>query len=139
MNKNILEKQIAEYVIKHKENHYRLAFSYVKNSENALDKEFQLQLSQHDLIGTGTTGSLIKEKVGLDVTCYMSGPLGGDQQIGGKIAQGEVGLVIFLRDPLTPQPHEPDINALSRICNVHNIPIATNISTAKVLLNNLNK
>lgn len=91
-------------------------------------------LSKHSLIATGTTGGLITERTGLSVKRYLSGPLGGDQQIGGKIAKGEVGLVIFLRDPLTPQPHEPDISALIRICDVHNVPVATNLGTARVLL-----
>ncbi|AEF93257.1 Methylglyoxal synthase [Desulfotomaculum nigrificans CO-1-SRB] len=99
-----------------------------------LVEEYKQILSGHELLATGTTGNLIKERTGLPVKCYMSGPLGGDQQIGGEIAKGEVGLVIFLRDPLTPQPHEPDISALIRICDVHSIPIATNLGTARTLL-----
>src|SRR3712207_4594191 len=68
--------------------------------------------AQHELFGTGTTGKLINEKTGLNVTRFLSGPLGGDQQIGAKIAVGEMDMIIFLRDPLTAQPHEPDISAL---------------------------
>lgn len=81
--------------------------------------------AQHELFGTGTTGKLINEKTGLNVTRFLSGPLGGDQQIGAKVAVGEMDMIIFLRDPLTAQPHEPDISALLRICDVHYIPLAT--------------
>ncbi|MCR5175668.1 MAG: methylglyoxal synthase [Anaerovibrio sp.] len=86
------------------------------------------------LIATNTTGTKIKEKFGLDVETMMSGPLGGDQQIGAKVAMGEVDYVIFLRDPLTSQPHEPDINALLRLCDVHNVPLATNKKSGHIML-----
>lgn len=89
---------------------------------------------QHDLFATGTTGRLISEIVGLKVHRFLSGPLGGDQQIGSKIAQGEIDIVIFLRDPLTAQPHEPDVSALLRLCDVHNVPLATNIGSAEIFL-----
>lgn len=91
-------------------------------------------LANYHLVATKTTGTLIHEKLGLDVETMMSGPLGGDQQIGALIATEQVQLVIFLRDPLTSQPHEPDINALLRICDVHNIPLATNRKSAHILL-----
>ncbi|WP_294350140.1 methylglyoxal synthase [uncultured Clostridium sp.] len=91
-------------------------------------------LSKHELIATGTTGLKIHEATGLDVKRYLSGPYGGDQEIGGKIAEGKVDFVIFLRDPLTAQPHEPDVSALIRVCDVHCVPIATNIGTAKLLI-----
>lgn len=91
-------------------------------------------LSQHKLIATATTGRIIRENAQLDITSYLSGPLGGDQQIGARIASGEVDLVIFLRDPLTAQPHEPDITALLRVCDVHNIPVATNENSGHMLL-----
>jgi methylglyoxal synthase len=94
-------------------------------------------LSQNQLFATGTTGHRIKEATGLDVTCYLSGPIGGDQQIGSLVAYGKVDLVIFLRDPLTSQPHEPDILALLRICDVHNVPAATNLVSADLLLKSL--
>lgn len=94
-------------------------------------------LAKHHLVATATTGRLIKESVGLDVTTYLSGPLGGDQQIGARIACQEIDLVIFLRDPLTAQPHEPDITALLRICDVHNIPVATNVVCAHLLVSTL--
>lgn len=86
------------------------------------------------LMATGTTGGRLVREVGLTVECLLSGPLGGDLQIGARLAQGEVDGVIFLRDPMTPQPHEPDINALVRACDVHNVPCATNLSTAHHLL-----
>jgi len=89
---------------------------------------------QHVLFATGTTGRLISEIVGLKVHRFLSGPLGGDQQIGAKIALGEMDFVIFLRDPLTAQPHEPDVSALLRLCDVHNIPLATNEGSAEVFL-----
>ena len=94
-------------------------------------------LSNYHLVATATTGRLIKEKIGLEITAYMSGPLGGDQQIGALIATEQVDLVIFLRDPLTAQPHEPDITALLRICDVHNIPLATNRKSAHILVKSL--
>lgn len=94
-------------------------------------------LSNYHLVATATTGRLIKEKIGLEITAYMSGPLGGDQQIGALVATEQVNLVIFLRDPLTAQPHEPDITALLRICDVHNIPLATNRKSAHILVKSL--
>lgn len=97
-------------------------------------KKHQHILNGHNLFATGTTGLKIMEATGLVVERFLSGPLGGDQQIGGKIAQGEMDLVIFLRDPLTAQPHEPDVTALIRICDVHEVPIATNIGTAEILI-----
>lgn len=95
---------------------------------------YQDILKKHSLCATGTTGKLIAEATGLDVHRYLSGPIGGDQQIGSRVAYNRIDLVIFLRDPLTAQPHEPDINALLRLCDVHNIPLATNAATAEVLV-----
>ncbi|MDQ0188567.1 methylglyoxal synthase [Alicyclobacillus cycloheptanicus] len=93
----------------------------------------------HTLFATGTTGQRIMEATGLSVTRVQSGPYGGDQQIGAKIAEDQMDLVIFLRDPLTAQPHEPDITALLRLCDVHNIPVATNLATAEALLRSLER
>ncbi|MGF7184368.1 methylglyoxal synthase [Desulfitispora alkaliphila] len=100
-------------------------------------KEHEGEFSQHQLCATKTTGSMVKDATNFDIHCYLSGPMGGDQQIGGEIASGNVDLVIFLRDPLTAQPHEPDITALLRICDVHNIPVATNYRTASLILQHL--
>ena len=91
-------------------------------------------LKEHRLFATGTTGSLIMAETGLDIIRMKSGPLGGDQQIGSMIADGELALVIFLRDPLTSQPHEPDVSALMRLCDVRNIPLATNKTSAAIML-----
>src|SRR5690554_2030670 len=95
---------------------------------------YQNILEKHSLCATGTTGKLIAEATGLDVHRYLSGPMGGDQQIGSRVAYNKIDLVIFMRDPLTAQPHEPDINALLRLCDVHNIPLATNAATAEVMV-----
>lgn len=94
-------------------------------------------LAQHELIATGTTGLKITEATGLEVTCFNSGPLGGDQQIGALIAENTVDLVIFLRDPMASQPHEPDVNALIRLSDVYEVPLATNVGTAEVLIRGL--
>ncbi len=94
---------------------------------------------RHNLYATGTTGCRVEEATNLKVTKFLSGPQGGDQQIGAKVATGEIELVIFFRDPLTPQPHEPDVSALIRLCDVHKTPLATNINTLKILLDFLNR
>ncbi|HVL74954.1 MAG TPA: methylglyoxal synthase [Noviherbaspirillum sp.] len=94
-------------------------------------------LRQCLLVATGTTGKRLSEEVGLTVERKLSGPFGGDLQIGAELSEGKVDCVIFLRDPMTPQPHEPDINALVRACDVHNIPCATNVATAHLLLEQL--
>lgn len=91
-------------------------------------------LKEHQLFATGTTGQRIMENTNLQVHRFMSGPLGGDQQIGAMVANNEMDMVIFFRDPLTAQPHEPDIAALLRLCDVYGIPLATNIGTAEVIL-----
>lgn len=98
---------------------------------------FKSILEEHDLYATGTTGTRIIDEVGLSVFRYKSGPLGGDQQIGSAIANNEMDMVIFFRDPLTAQPHEPDVTALIRLCDVYQIPLATNMGTAEILLKGL--
>jgi methylglyoxal synthase len=91
-------------------------------------------LRQRALIATRTTGTLLERDAGLEVECVLSGPEGGDLQIGAQIAEGNIAAVIFLRDVLTSQPHEPDITALLRVCDVHNVPLATNLATAEMLV-----
>ncbi|CDQ19519.1 methylglyoxal synthase [Halobacillus karajensis] len=97
-------------------------------------KEYHSILSKHQLFATGTTGMRIADEADLKVTRFQSGPLGGDQQIGAKIANEEMHMVIFFRDPLTAQPHEPDISALLRLCDVHQIPVATNLAMADIMI-----
>ena len=91
-------------------------------------------LSQHFLCGTGTTARMITERTGLPVRGYNSGPLGGDQQIGAKIVEGKIDFVIFFSDPLTAQPHDPDVKALLRIAQVYDIPIANNKASADFMI-----
>ena len=96
-------------------------------------------LSQHNLVATGTTGKLVGEATGLSIQRFLPGTHGGDQQIAARIACNEVDLLLFFRDPLDPKPHEPnDINLL-RLCDMHNIPVATNIATAEVLIHGLER
>jgi len=103
----------------------------------AFARRHRAQLAQCALVGTGTTSLRIREATGLQVQGVCSGPLGGDLQIGALVAEGKVQLVVFLRDPLTAQPHEPDIAALMRVCDVHDVPLATNLSSAEALVNAL--
>ncbi len=114
-----------------------IAHDKKKESMIILAKRYADVLKEHDLYATGTTGRLISLSTGLNITCMKSGPLGGDQQIGSLIAEDLLDIVIFLRDPLTPQPHEPDVNALLRLCDVTKTIVATNINTAVIILNAL--
>lgn len=110
-----------------------VAHDHMKDKMVALAREFSATLQMHRLMATGTTGSRLQREAGLDVECLLSGPLGGDLQIGARLATDGVDLLIFLRDPMTPQPHEPDINALVRACDVHDVPCATNPASARIL------
>lgn len=107
-----------------------------KKKDSLIDfvKSYRDVFEQCQLIATGTTGRRIYEESGLEVQYCLSGPLGGDQQIGAQVASGKVMAVIFLRDPLTAQPHEPDVSALLRLCDVHDVPLATNRNSAVILV-----
>lgn len=94
-------------------------------------------IEKHSLFATGTTGKRISEETGLSVHRFRSGPLGGDQEIGAYIANDKMDLILFFRDPLTAQPHEPDVSALIRLCDVYSVPLATNMGTAEVLVKGL--
>jgi len=98
-------------------------------------KDHRQRLAEFDLVGTNTTGQLITEKTGLPVKRMLSGPYGGDAQIAAMVAEGKISAVFFFVDPLGKHPHDPDIQSLLRICNVHNVPLATNIATAVLLIN----
>ncbi|MDQ0257450.1 methylglyoxal synthase [Evansella vedderi] len=100
---------------------------------------YEKVLQEHTLFTTGTTGQRIMDATSLKVHRFQSGPLGGDQQIGAKIAENNMDCVIFFKDPLTAQPHEPDISALIRLCDVYSIPLATNMATAEILLKGLQR
>ena len=94
-------------------------------------------LSRHKLYATSTTGRLIEEVTNLNIHKHLAGHLGGMQQIGAQIEQNEIDLLIFLRDPLTPKRHEPDVNDVVKLCDMHNIPMATNLATAELLIKSL--
>ncbi|RZI43691.1 methylglyoxal synthase [Herbaspirillum sp. HC18] len=114
-----------------------IAHDKKKDEMVELASEFADLLRQCILVATGTTGKRLHDEVGLTVERKHSGPFGGDLQIGAELVEGKIDAVIFLRDPMTPQPHEPDINALVRACDVHNVPCATNVMSARILLEQL--
>ena len=111
-----------------------IAHDKKKDEIIVLAKKHKDVLAKHQLFATGTTGTLIMGETGLPINRMKSGPLGGDQQIGSMVADNGLDLLIFLRYPLTAQTHEPDVSALLRLCDVHNIPLATNRKTAEILL-----
>ena len=111
-----------------------IAHDKKKNEIIELAKKYKDVLAKYELYATGTTGTLIMGETGLKITRMKSGPKGGDQQIGAMLAQGELDLIIFLRDPLTAQPHEPDVSALLRLGDVQRIPLATNTNSATIML-----
>lgn len=111
-----------------------VAHDHMKGQMMEWVAEHKAQLARHKLCGTGTTARLAAQATGLEITAYQSGPLGGDMQLGGCIAQGEIDMLIFFWDPLSPQPHDPDIKALLRVAALYNIPVTTNRSTADFLI-----
>ncbi|MDD3139270.1 MAG: methylglyoxal synthase [Lachnospiraceae bacterium] len=96
-------------------------------------------LSKNDLFATGTTGRLVEEVTNLSIHKYLSGPLGGEQQLGAQIEHNQIDALIFLRDPLTPKSHEPNVNDIVRLCDIHNIPMATNVATAELLIHAIDR
>ncbi|MEE1244373.1 MAG: methylglyoxal synthase [Acutalibacteraceae bacterium] len=96
-------------------------------------------LSRYNLLATGTTGKIVSEATGLNITSFLSGSQGGSQQIASRIGCDEIDLLLIFRDPLNPKPHEPDEQSLLRLCDVHNIPVATNIATAEMLIHGLER
>lgn len=113
------------------------------NSKKMLMQNFCIAyrgiLCKHELFATATTGRLVEEVTNLSIHKFLAGHLGGEQQFGSQIENNQMDLVIFLRDPLTPKSHEPDINNIFRLCDVHNIPLATNLATAELLIKALDR
>jgi methylglyoxal synthase len=105
----------------------------------AFIRRFEAALAKHRLVATANTGQLVRDHTGLRVETVLSGPQGGDVQLAARVATGEIEMVIFLRDPLAAQPHEPDISALLRVCEVHNVPFVTNIAGAQVLISSIDR
>ncbi len=120
-----MKKIITLALIAHDQKKAEMVSWAMKNKES---------LARFNLCGTGTTAKLVGDATGLEVKRYLSGPLGGDQQIGAKIAEGEIDAVVFFWDPLNAQPHDPDVKALLRIAVVYDIPIATNTATANYVI-----
>ena len=94
----------------------------------------RLRLTEFDLVATATTGALLRDKVGLEVESVLSGPMGGDAQIAAMVAEGHIRAVIFFVDPLSAHPHDPDIQTVMRVCNVHSVALATNVASADLFL-----
>ncbi len=111
-----------------------IAHDKKKDAMIQLAIKYKDTLAEHELYATGTTGTLVMGETGLSIIRMKSGPLGGDQQIGSMVAEGKLDLIVFLRDPLTSQPHEPDVSALLRLCDVQSIPLATNVKSAEIML-----
>ncbi|MDD4183829.1 MAG: methylglyoxal synthase [Candidatus Izemoplasmatales bacterium] len=111
-----------------------IAHDKMKPEIIAFATNHKAKLEKHKLVATGTTGKQIIEHTGLNIKCYRSGPLGGDQEIGADVANGKIDMIFFFRDPLTAQPHEPDVSALLRLSDVYKIPLATNLSTGEYII-----
>ena len=130
----------ASYFLKKESGIMKIALiAHDKKKEEIIElaKKYKDVLAEYELYATGTTGTLIMGETALPIHRMKSGPIGGDQQIGAMLANGELGLIIFLRDPLTAQPHEPDVSALLRLCDVQKIPLATNANSAIIMLESL--
>ena len=111
-----------------------IAHDKLKTTMLAFARTHRAVLARFPLVATATTGKLLSAELGLSIETMLSGPQGGDQQIGARIAEERIAAVFFLRDPLTAQPHEPDVTALLRVCDVHNVPLATNLGSAEALI-----
>lgn len=129
-----MSQEYITFTIGQKKNIALIAHDNEKPKLIAWCKEHKAELEKHNLYGTGTTARMITDQTGLTVKGYNSGPLGGDQQIGAKIVEGVIDFVIFFSDPLTAQPHDPDVKALMRISQVYDIPMAVNKSTADFMI-----
>ena len=116
-----------------------VAHDEMKNTMIGFCIGYEAILKQYGLYATGTTGKRIMESTELNINRLASGPLGGDQQIGSKIVEGDIDLVIFLRDPLTSPAHETDIQALIRLCDVYHVPVATNLASAEIFIHALDR
>ena len=129
-----MSQEYITFTIGQKKNIALIAHDNEKPKLIAWCKEHKAELEKHNLYGTGTTARMITDQTGLTVKGYNSGPLGGDQQIGAKIVEGKIDFVIFFSDPLTAQPHDPDVKALLRIAQVYDIPIANNKASADFMI-----
>ena len=129
-----MSQEYITFTIGQKKNIALIAHDNEKPKLIAWCKEHKAELEKHNLYGTGTTARMITDQTGLTVKGYNSGPLGGDQQIGAKIVEGVIDFVIFFSDPLTAQPHDPDVKALLRIAQVYDIPIANNKASADFMI-----
>ena len=116
-----------------------IAHDKKKNELLDIAKKYKEILGEHELYATGTTGRLIEEVTNLSIHKFLAGHLGGEQQISAQIEHNQIDLVIFLREPLAPKMHEPDVNNVVRLCDIYNIPLATNLASAELLIKSLDR